>query len=83
MRRLESAELLQREPDPQNGRAYLFTLTPMGSALYHKALTYRRKKMLAILSGLSQDEVAKLLLLLGNAISATCVDDYRLSEDAY
>jgi DNA-binding MarR family transcriptional regulator len=70
VRRMEEVGYLYREPDPDDGRAVQFTLTPAGIELYKHALAYRQSKMRLLLRGLSLTEVDTLLSLLGKAISA-------------
>ena len=70
VRRLEKAGLLERQPDPQDGRAIQLFLTTQGQALCQRARAFRRDKMQRLLKGLTPEESATLLTLLERAISA-------------
>lgn len=70
VRRLEEAGLLERQPDPEDGRAVQLFLTAQGQALYERAQDFRRQKMRRLLSGLTPEEQETLLDLLERAISA-------------
>jgi len=70
VRRLEMAGLLERRPDPQDGRAIQLFLTAQGQALHQRARAFRREKMRRLLAGLTAEERATLLALLERAISA-------------
>lgn len=70
VRRLEQNGLLQREPDPEDGRAVQFSLTESGCMLYKQALTFRQEKMRLLLGGLSRKEITTLVTLLDKAISS-------------
>jgi len=70
VRRLEEAGLLERQPDPQDGRAILLFLTAQGQALHERARAFRREKMRRVLAGLTSEERATLLDLLERAINA-------------
>ncbi len=69
-RRLEAAGLVERRPDPQDGRAIQLLLTTQGQALHQRALAFRREKMQRLLAGLSLPERATLLSLLEQALNA-------------
>ncbi len=70
VRRLEGAGLLERRPDPHDGRAVRLFLTPRGRVLQEQAHAFRREKMSRILAGLTAEEVETLLTLLERAIRA-------------
>ena len=70
VRRLEAAGLLERRPDPQDGRAIQLFLTAQGQALHERAHAFRRAKMQRLLAGLTTAESATLLALLEKAINA-------------
>ncbi len=70
VRRLEKAELLERQPDPQDGRAVRLSTTVKGQTLCERARTFRRDKMQRLLRGLTAEEGAALLALLDRAIRA-------------
>ena len=70
VRRLEAAGLLERRPDPQDGRAIQLFLTAQGQALHQRARAFRQEKMRRLLMGLKPEDRATLLALLEQAISA-------------
>ena len=69
VRRLEAAGLLDRRPDPRDGRAIRLFLTERGQALQEQAHAFRREKMRRILAGLTAEESDTLLTLLERAIT--------------
>jgi len=69
VRRLEAMGLLERRPDPQDGRAIQLFLTEQGQALHQRARAFRREKMRRMLTGLTPEERTTLLALLEQAIS--------------
>jgi len=69
VRRLEEAGLLEREPNPQDGRAIQLFLTARGQELHQRALDFRRRKVQRVLASLTPQERTKLLDLLERAIS--------------
>jgi len=70
VRRLEKAGLLERQPDPQDGRAIQLFLTTQGQALYRRARAFRRDKMQRLLKGLTPEDQMTLLTLLEQAVSS-------------
>ena len=68
VRRLEGAGLLERRPDPQDGRAIQLFLTEQGQVLHQRAHTFRREKIRRVLAGLMEEECVTLLSLLERAI---------------
>ena len=68
--RLEAAGLLERRPDPQDGRAIQLFLTAQGQALHQRARAFRREKMRRLLTVLTPEDRATLLALLEQAISS-------------
>jgi len=68
--RLESAGLLTRQPDPEDGRAVKIDLTEQGLDLHRRAFNFRRNKMRRLLQGLDTGERRVLLDLLEKALSA-------------
>lgn len=70
VRRLEEAGLLERQPDPADGRAVRLFLTDRGRALQQQARTFRLDKMRWLLAGLTLQEQEMLLALLERAIDA-------------
>ncbi len=70
VRRLETAGLLERRPDPEDRRAIQVSLTAKGQTLHRQARAFRRRKMQRLLAGLTAEEGATLLALLEKAIVA-------------
>ncbi|RLC90713.1 MAG: MarR family transcriptional regulator [Chloroflexi bacterium] len=70
VRRLEAAGLLERQPDPQDGRAIRLFLTTSGQELCRRARVFRQDKMRRLLKGLTPEEQATLLTLLEQALSS-------------
>ena len=70
VRRLEKDGLLERQPDPQDGRAIRLSLTAQAQTLEEKAHAFRREKMRSVLAGLTTEEAATMLALLERAISS-------------
>lgn len=68
VRRLEEAGLLERHPDPTDGRAWQFDLTETGTALCERVRRYRQEKTQRLLAGLTPEEQTTLLLLLERAL---------------
>lgn len=69
VRRLEEAGLLERQPDPADGRAVHLFLTPQGQTLRQRARTFRLSKMRQLLAALTPAEQETLLALLERAIN--------------
>ncbi len=70
VRRLQTAGLVERRPDPRDGRAIQLLLSAQGQALHQRALDFRQEKMRRLLAGLSVPERATLLALLEQALDA-------------
>ncbi|MBN1934334.1 MAG: winged helix-turn-helix transcriptional regulator [Anaerolineae bacterium] len=70
VRRLEMRGLMERRPDPQDGRAIQLFLTGRGQKLQGRAHTFRREKMQRLLDGLTANEALTLQNLLEKAIRA-------------
>lgn len=70
VRRLEAAGLLERRPDPKDGRAIQTFLTAPGQILHERARAFRREKTQRLLTGLTAEEGAMLLALLEKAINS-------------
>jgi len=56
--------LLERSPDPDDGRAQLLTLSPVGRQRLHDALTHRRALLARALAGWDPEDVDHLNRLL-------------------
>ncbi len=70
VRRLEEVGLLERQPNPDDGRSIRLFLTVKGRALQERALAFRREKMQQLLGGLTSEETATLLALMEKAMDA-------------
>ena len=70
VRRLEAAGLLERRPNPKDGRAIQTFLTPLGQTLHERARAFRREKAQLLLTGLTAEEGAMLLALLEKALNS-------------
>lgn len=70
VQRLEEAVFLKRKPNPQDKRSVHFFLTAKGQSVQQKVLSFRRKKLERILSGLTPEEQETLLQLLEKALQA-------------
>ncbi len=70
VRQLEKADFMERQPDPQDGRAVQLFLTPAGQELYQRTQEFRCIKFERLLAGLTPEETNTLLNLLDKAISA-------------
>ena len=70
VRRLERIGLLERQPDPKDGRAILLFLTAQGQKLCQQARAFRQDRVRRLLRGLTAEESTTLVTLLENAISA-------------
>ena len=70
VRRLEEVGLLERQPNPDDGRSIRLFLTVKGRALEERALAFRREKMQQLLGGLTPEETATLLTLMEKAMDA-------------
>lgn len=66
--RMERDGLIQRRPDPEDGRARRIWLTEQGKSLDEAATSAANEENLSVLAGLSQDEVAQLVQLMRKAI---------------
>ena len=70
VRRLEKAGVLERQPNPQDGRSIRLFLTPQGETLYRRAQDFRRGRVRRLLSGLTPQEQETLLDLWERALGA-------------
>ena len=68
VRKLEEVGLLERRPDPTDGRAWQFELTATGNTLWHRVQHYRNEKTRRLLGGLTPEEQQTLLSLLERAL---------------
>ncbi len=70
VRQLEKAGFMERQPDPQDGRAVRLFLTPEGQELYQLTHEFRCQRFQRLLTGLTPKERITLLDLLERAIVA-------------
>ena len=70
IRQLEKAGFMERQPDPQDGRAVQLYLTPEGQELHQRTLKFRCQKFTSLLTELTPQERTTLLNLLEKAVSA-------------
>lgn len=68
VRRLEEVGVLERHPDPKDGRAWQLELTAAGTALWARVQRYRGEKTRRLLGGLAPEEQQTLLALLERAL---------------
>jgi len=68
VRQLEKNGFLERQPDPQDGRAVLLFLTAEGQELHHRTLEFRCQKFERLLIELTPQERTTLIDLLERAI---------------
>ncbi len=70
IRQLEKIGLMERQPDPHDGRAVLLFLTPEGLELHQRTLEFRCKRFSNLLRELNPKERTTLLNLLEKAVNA-------------
>ena len=78
--KLEEAGLVERQSDPQDGRAVRLFLTPEGHDLHQRTSNYRRQKFERLLAGLTPQEQETLLGLLEKALNAAEVENSHLAD---
>jgi DNA-binding MarR family transcriptional regulator len=66
---LHRAGLLERTPDPDDGRAHRLQLTDDGRRRLHDALEHRRALLRRALGGWAADDIAELDRLLGRFVT--------------
>lgn len=71
--RLEAAGLVQRRPDPHDGRAIRIYLTERGEALHRRLLAARRDRATRLLAPLAPEERFLLVDLLERALTAASI----------
>ena len=70
VRKMEESNLVERKPNPQDGRSVQFFLTRRGQALQRQIQTSHRQKFRRLLAGLTPQEQETLLQLLERALQA-------------
>ncbi|CAG6399242.1 Transcriptional regulator, MarR family [Actinacidiphila cocklensis] len=71
LRALEALGLVDREPDPADGRAFLMRLTPGGRERFNRVRRARRAAYLRQLSGWDRGDLADLARLLHDLNEST------------
>jgi DNA-binding MarR family transcriptional regulator len=79
IRKLEELGMLERQPDPDDGRSLLVSLTLKGQTLYERAQDFRRYKARLLLAGLTVRDQQTMLNLLEQAISSA---EERLNRES-
>jgi len=70
VRQLENNSIIERQPDPQDGRAVRLFLTAKGQELHKRTHEFRCQKFTSLLTELTPQERITLLNLLEKAVSA-------------
>lgn len=70
VQRLEESGLVERKPDPQDGRSIRLFLTPRGQALQRQIQNNHLQKFRRLLAGLRPEEQQNLIDLLQRALNA-------------
>jgi MarR family transcriptional repressor of mexAB-oprM operon len=70
VRKMEESNLVERKPNPKDGRSVQFFLTRRGQALQRKIQDSHRQKFRCLLAGLTPKEQETLLQLLERALQA-------------
>jgi len=60
--------LLERRPNPTDGRAWQFDLTKTGTALWERVQQHRQEKAQWLFANLTSEEQTTLLILLERAL---------------
>ena len=76
--RMERDGLIERRPDPEDGRSRRIWLTERGSGLHADATSAAMEENASVLAGLSDEESAQLVRLMRKAIQ-TFEDRQRFS----
>jgi len=70
VRKMEESNLVERKPDPRDGRSVQFFLTRRGQALQRQIQASQRQKFHRLLAGLAPQEQETLLQLMERALQA-------------
>ena len=70
VRKMEEGNLVERKPNPQDGRSVQFFLTRRGQALQRQIQASHRQKFRRLLAGLTPQEQETLLQLMERALLA-------------
>jgi DNA-binding MarR family transcriptional regulator len=80
VRRMEESNLVERKPNPLDGRSVQFFLTRRGQALQRQIQNSHRKKFRRLLDGLTSQEQETLLQLLERALQAAEAENSNLAD---
>ena len=80
VRRMEESNLVERKPNPLDGRSVQFFLTRRGQALQRQIQNSHRKKFRHLLDGLTSQEQETLLQLLERALQAAEAENSNLAD---
>ena len=80
VRKIEESNLVERKPNPLDGRSVQFFLTRRGHALQRKIQTSHRRKFRRLLAGLTPQEQETLLELLERALQAAEAENSNLAD---
>lgn len=80
VQRLEESGLVERKPDPQDGRSIQLFLTRRGQALRRKIQDTHLRKFRQLLAGLQPEERDALLDLLQRALDAAEVENSNQTD---
>jgi len=77
VRKMEEGKLVERRPNPQDGRSVQFFLTRRGQALQRQIQASHRQKFRRLLAGLTPQEQEMLLQLLARALQAAEIENSK------
>lgn len=80
VRKLEESNLVERKPDPMDGRSIQFFLTRRGQAVQRQIQNSHRQKFRRLLAGLTPQEQETLLGLLERALNAAEAENLSLAD---
>ncbi len=80
VRKMEESDLVERKPNPQDGRSVQFYLTRRGQALQRQIQASHRQKFHRLLAGLTPQEQEILLQLMERALNAAETENSNLVE---
>jgi DNA-binding MarR family transcriptional regulator len=78
VRKLEENSLVERKPNPQDGRSIQLFVTRRGQSLQRRIKVSQRQKFHRLLAGLTSQEQVLLLQLLERALQAAEIEDSDL-----
>lgn len=80
VRKLEESSLVERRPNPMDGRSIQFFLTRRGQALQRQIQDSHRQKFRRLLAGLTPQEQEMLLQLLERALQTAEAENSNFSS---